>query len=578
MKSISKLFLFFGISGIGLFLCGLLFVNDEADSPAEDDHWYSVKEEPVENRQPVADANSESTSEASLASLGNDADLPEYAAGEFSIESHESQEQPPSFDLDFEQSHAASSTDWDAGDVAMPERSAMTDDTSMKRIQNLPEVEDEPMSITGQVVESSKVQNPFFNSEGEGQPGIETDSAAVQHSANLMAVNPEEGMPGESSAVAPSFEIANDADRAMTPQAFTRMAPNHQARPQVVQNPAVRQTQAGNQHSNRNVQMPRNHRMPAPIMVASPVVEERAQNHIQYGNSLARRGAIFAARQEFIQALRLIADSHDMQSGSMVYTRKLADALQALTESDDFVSVDSEQQLHMNVSTIIESHTARLIRPEHARDMSPIQAMQVYYNFAGSQMAQAVGQSKVASEALHSLGKLLTTAARYDANGKPMDQTKAMVMHQVALSANAGNHRSANELGVLLAGNGRWHQAADLFSESLKQKQTPTTWTNLARAHQQIAQRSNDPGERRTQTELASLAIQESQRLGYSHGQQMLAVTSEDWATAEQFNGSAAMPELTQRRVTGQQPAVPANVARQPETGKGILHKVKGWF
>lgn len=307
-------------------------------------------------------------------------------------------------------------------------------------------------------------------------------------------------------------------------------------------------------------------------MKAPAVVEQRAKEHIEYGKSLARRGAVFAAKQEFIQALRLIADWHDMKSGTRTYTSKLAMAMQALTESDDFVSVDSEQQLQMDVRAILESHTSKLIHPDDAAEMSPIHAMQTYYAFATDQMSQAVGKSPVASEALFSLGKMLTTAARFDISGKPMDRTKAMVMHHVALSADENNYMSSNELGVLMAGNGRWRQAAELFGESLKRRQTPTTWQNLARAHKEIARLTSNPRERAEQSELAGLALQESHMLGGA-GPEMAMVLPTDWSSTAEFNASAAMPELTPNVKTGP----PAEVtAEKPRTK--LLDKVKNWF
>ena len=308
-----------------------------------------------------------------------------------------------------------------------------------------------------------------------------------------------------------------------------------------------------------------------PLLTAAPSAEERAAKHISYGKSLARRGSIFAARQELMQALRIIAESYDIQTRSRDYTGRLAQGWRALQESDDFIAMDAQQQINMNLADILDTHATQVIDRNDLERLSPIEAMQTYYAFAEAQMLQAIGKSKVGSEALFAMGKLLTTAARFDASGKPQDRTKAMVMHQVALSADSGNYLSANELGVLLANNGRWKQALDLFGRSLKIEQTAATWKNMAVAHQQVSLRSQDPQERLQQAEWAALAMNEFERLrGQTSG--IKSQAAQDWATSEQFNEMAAMPEIE-----GQIQSGPATGVKTSSRNK-LIQNVKDWF
>ena len=72
------------------------------------------------------------------------------------------------------------------------------------------------------------------------------------------------------------------------------------------------------------------------------------ENIFGMASPLARRGATYAARQEFIRALRMITDSYDQRSGGNQYTQKLASGLRVLVESDDFIAIDSEQQMNMD--------------------------------------------------------------------------------------------------------------------------------------------------------------------------------------------------------------------------------------
>jgi tetratricopeptide (TPR) repeat protein len=314
------------------------------------------------------------------------------------------------------------------------------------------------------------------------------------------------------------------------------------------------------------------------VLSASPEVEERVRQHIDYGKSLARRGSTFAAREEFVRSLRMIAESYDMQTQGRACTESLAAGLRALAESDDFVAVDSRQQLDMDLQGILETHHTRLIDPATSDAVSPIEAMQTYYAFASEQLAGAVGQSAAASDALHALGKLMTTAARFDATGKPQDRTKAMVMHQVALMANSSNHRSANELGVLLARHGRWPQALKLFSQSLQIRPTAAAWKNIATTHQKLAERSADPRQRQLQQELARLALQEFRTLesGSTLPDASLAdALPSSWATPDQFGDRAAMPEVEgQARVT----ASASDQTDAQRTGRGLFKNIKDWF
>ncbi|MCP4889540.1 MAG: hypothetical protein GY904_23405, partial [Planctomycetaceae bacterium] len=149
------------------------------------------------------------------------------------------------------------------------------------------------------------------------------------------------------------------------------------------------------------------------------------------------------------------------------------------------------------------------------------------------------------------------------------------VMHQVAVSANQDKYLSANELGVLLANNGRWYRALDLFSRSLRSRQTAATWKHMAMAHEQIALRSEDPAERHQQAEWAGLAMQEFDRL------QLAQSTSgsgrpANWATSEQLSVLAAMPEIGNAVSPGVQSA--RKTTAQKDVGKSLFQNVKDWF
>ncbi len=301
----------------------------------------------------------------------------------------------------------------------------------------------------------------------------------------------------------------------------------------------------------------------APVMRVSPIVEQRAQERVAYGKSLARRGATFAARQEYVQALRLIADAYDVQSGSREYTARLASALRALGEADDFVARDTEQQLNMDMGMILETHSSRLIDPQLADQITPIQAMLTYYAYAQDEMSSAVAQSMAGSEALYALGKLLAATARSGGSANPVNGVKAMVMYQSALSANPQHYQSANELGVLMARNGQWQKAKNLFIQSLQTQQLPETWQNLATVHNRLGE-----------AELASMASLESDKLQ--------GVTPEgggpgQWVTPQQFAENAAIAEEAPA-ARPVQTAQAVEAETEQEKPKGIFGSMKKLF
>ena len=226
-----------------------------------------------------------------------------------------------------------------------------------------------------------------------------------------------------------------------------------------------------------------------PIVVGlQDSVAHKAVHNIEYGKSLTRRGAAYAARQEFYGSLRILAQAHDTQAGGTGYTRALREGIIALKEAEDFSVSDTESQIGLSVGAIIEGHETKLISNQEASQMTAIGAMQRYFSFASNQLRVATGQNVVAAEALYCLGKLHTVQAKFGRNSSKLDFAKAIVFHQTALSADRSNYRSANELGVLFANSGRMDESQKLLKQSLLIQQMPEAWKNLAVVHQRAGE------------------------------------------------------------------------------------------
>lgn len=208
-------------------------------------------------------------------------------------------------------------------------------------------------------------------------------------------------------------------------------------------------------------------------MAVTESVAQRAAQHIEYGKSLSRRGAAYAARQEFYAALTTLAQANDAQVGTNEFSHALRQGILAMKEAEDFVVRDAESQIGLNVGMVIETHQTGVLTKVEAERMTPIQAMQRYFAAAQQQLNYAGGSNVVAGEALFCLGKLHTSVSEADPTSSRLDLAKAMVYHQAALESDSNNYRSANELGVLMARSGRLEAAKELLKTSLRINPAP---------------------------------------------------------------------------------------------------------
>jgi tetratricopeptide (TPR) repeat protein len=297
-------------------------------------------------------------------------------------------------------------------------------------------------------------------------------------------------------------------------------------------------------------------------------VAVRAVHHIEYGKTLARRGAKASAKQEFMAALSVIAQDFDAQASSTEFSQALMHGLRALKESEEFVLSDSEAQIGMDISGWVESHQSGALTKEQAKNFTPIQALQRYYGFAQIQIERAVGKNVVSAEALFCLGRLYTLGDSSEVIDGKLDRAKAMVFHRASLACDPRNYRSANELGVLLAEFGELQDSVELLKHSLRLHQTPKAWENLAKLHDRLSQ-----------PQLANAARSEYQRLLASQNSGMI-----HWLESNQFN-STAMPEgiLASTMATGRnEKPVPNQDSKQPsgssEEKKSLSDRMKSWF
>ena len=299
---------------------------------------------------------------------------------------------------------------------------------------------------------------------------------------------------------------------------------------------------------------------------ANPQTEARAREHIRYGQSLARRRAYFAAREEFIRALLLISSSYNTEANFGAYPERFAQALTAMDEAGDFVFPGNGANRGSLYQQKILSHQSRLISPEAITTTSPMKAFGLYASFAQAQIEQSIGMSAAGSEALHALGKLESIAPETNAKQDGTRQAKTLIFYRAAHNIDPSNAVCANDLGVLLFETGSLPEAEEALKRSIGSSPTQRGWKNLAAVHSQRAAVATDPQQRNHQLWLAGEASKEAQAFLANPGNGQLV--DGQWATASDFQNNAAFPESV--------------LQKAPSQGSGrsatLMQKVKGWF
>jgi hypothetical protein len=224
---------------------------------------------------------------------------------------------------------------------------------------------------------------------------------------------------------------------------------------------------------------------PSPGAPTGAVVNDRATARIRHGFELAERGAYFAARNEFVDVLRMIASAKDQMYGSPRRTLALADGLRALDEAADF-SPAAAGVGELRHSVIVASHQTPVAKSLAVDGMLPEQLADAYLEYAGRQLGAAVAGEPAGSMALHALGKLHSRLGRVEPEQNPQADRCAFALQQAALLARSDNHMAAHELGVLLAEGGHLAESGMMLRQVAERAPDPVVFRNLARVESQL--------------------------------------------------------------------------------------------
>jgi tetratricopeptide (TPR) repeat protein len=194
---------------------------------------------------------------------------------------------------------------------------------------------------------------------------------------------------------------------------------------------------------------------------------------------LAGRGAVYSAKAELTDALKLVAMAQDADQGTSRHTEAMIAGLTALREADDFAARDGQPDVRIDVARLAATHATPVLKNSITPSTSAIEGLQVYYAYARQQLAVAGGHDIGASMALYGLARLQVAQV-----GQPgMNGPKAITLHQAALAVDANNYLAANELGVLLARYGQLREAETALKHSIAISPQPESWRNLAEVY-----------------------------------------------------------------------------------------------
>ncbi|MDP6445537.1 MAG: tetratricopeptide repeat protein [Pirellulaceae bacterium] len=289
---------------------------------------------------------------------------------------------------------------------------------------------------------------------------------------------------------------------------------------------------------------------------------EQARRLIEQGALLAEKQAVFAAKSNFERSLNMIAQALDTIDRG-VRRDRLDASMTAFKEAGDLYAY-SQSRRPPQLSHVVLVHDTPVLKQIADLDrLSYPEALQMYFTFAQQQLVDALGESRQASSALYSLGKLHKGMASQPSPRDNLHGPKAMAFHQAALMIDPDHHLAANELAVLLAGYGEYEPAKQILIQSLSAQPTVAGWHNLAHVH-----------ERLQEFDLARLADYERQAAEQDRQRQPAPFASRDehgyvrWVDTEEFAQTAG-PAAVQTANAGAarpRPAGPPPPARNVST------------
>jgi tetratricopeptide (TPR) repeat protein len=239
-------------------------------------------------------------------------------------------------------------------------------------------------------------------------------------------------------------------------------------------------------------------------------IARQADQEIRHGFELAGRGAYYAARSEFIAALRLVAQGLDTDRQTTIHGKSLAAGLTALREAEDFIPRGSMIEANLDIPAIVASHITPALKNSDNSQTTSLSALKIYLTYAQEQFAASADGEFSGSMALRALGKLHDELATSQNAAFVATGPKAVVFYQAALLVAPQNYMAANDLGVMLARSGNLKDARDILEHSAAISRQSTVLNNLATVYQRLGY--NDLAAQTKQQSLLACQTEQARR------------------------------------------------------------------
>jgi tetratricopeptide (TPR) repeat protein len=239
-------------------------------------------------------------------------------------------------------------------------------------------------------------------------------------------------------------------------------------------------------------------------------IARQSDQLVRHGFDLAGRGAHFAARAEFIAALRLVAQGLDAEERTTEHGKSLAAAIMALKEAEDFIPQGSMIEANLDIPSLVASHGTPALKEADTAQITSLAALKSYLTYAQGQFAAAAGKEISGSMALRALGKLHDELGQRQNTNIQAAAPKAVVFYQAALLVSPQNYMAANDLGVLLARAGNLRDARAVLEHSAANGYQSTVLHNLATVYRKLGR--NDLAAQAGQQEMLAMQAERNRR------------------------------------------------------------------
>ncbi len=270
---------------------------------------------------------------------------------------------------------------------------------------------------------------------------------------------------------------------------------------------------------------------------------------VQRGFAMARRKALYAAKTEFVQVLRRIAQANDAATNSTMHSAALASGLRTIDEAEDFMPGGVQLEGDIDVRMIASTHRTDVL-PAGTQPISPYEAVALYHGYAQQRLEEAVAHEQAGSMALHGLGVVHSQLADRE-DGDVRLSRYSMTMYSAALGVCPNNHLAANELGVIVYRSGRPAEAVGLFQQAIDFAPSAIAYHNLAMAQQRLGLAGQAAA---NESESQRLAAKERSRGEVSQR------TGVRWVTPEELKNTSPPIDRSESVVSEPQPV------KQPES------------